>query len=509
MTFPPYDPQHPDSSGAPAPGWGSGSPTADQSWGAIEPPPARPRSRRGIAVAAVVAGALVLGGAGYAAASYLSGGGPQPEDVLPADAIGLVKIDLDPGVGQKLALRSLLAKFPELTSDGTGDVRGQLMGPLLDNRATPLDYSTDVAPWLGDRMAVAAVPAPGSPVGVVPVVALAVTDEGRMTDTLDRARQGHDFGYALRDGYVVITDTQERADGIVGADEHLADDADFAGDRAALGGDQFALAWGDLSGAQSVLTSQGGAQALPGGMLGGQNLSGRLILGVHAQDEAVEMVGLDFGVSDARAPKSEPTRLVQGLPRDTLAALSVSGLGDRVAAGWGNVQKSGALARIEQPLAQLGLNLPDDLRAILGTDLVVAAFGDLDSPAFGARVVTEQPQETARKLGQALSSPSLEVPALFQDADGGYLVASDQDALDALASGGTLGDTDAFRAAVADPDTASVIGYVDLAAVVDGLVAKGGDTGAQAAKFSAVRALGFSATGTDEGGRFVLRITTR
>jgi hypothetical protein len=220
-------------------------------------------------------------------------------------------------------------------------------------------------------------------------------------------------------------------------------------------------------------------------------------------------VGLDFGVSDVHAPKSEPTRLVQGLPGDTLAALSVSGLGDRVHAAWGNVEKSGALAQIEQPLAQLGLKLPGDLRAILGTDLVVAAFGDLDSPAFGAHVLTEQPVETARKLAQALSSPSLDVPALYQDADGGYLVASDQDTLDAMASGGNLGDTDAFRAAVADVDTANVIGYVDLATVVDGLVARGGDTGAQAAKFRAVRALGFSATGTDEGGRFVLRITTR
>jgi hypothetical protein len=54
-----------------------------------------------------------------------------------------------------------------------------------------------------------AVPAEDSPEGVVPGVALAVTDEQRMTEALDRARQGADFGFAVRDGYVLITDSQE------------------------------------------------------------------------------------------------------------------------------------------------------------------------------------------------------------------------------------------------------------------------------------------------------------
>jgi hypothetical protein len=457
-----------------------------------------------------VAGVVVLGGAGYAAASYLSGGGTQPEDVLPADTLGFVKVDLDPSASQKLALRSLLAKFPDVSTEGVGDVRGQVLEPLLDINGGRLDFAADVQPWLGDRMAVAAVPAAGSPAGVAPVVALAFTDEGRMTDTLDRARRGTDFGYAVRDDYVVITDTQERANAIVAADESLADDEDFTGDRDALGGDQFALVWADLSSAQTVLAAQGGAHALPGGMLGGQNLSGRLILGVHAQDDAVEMVGLDVGVSDAGAPKSVPTRLAQGLPDDTLAALSASGVGDRLAAAWGGMEQSGVLAQIEEPLAQFGLQLPDDLRSVLGTDVVVAAFGDLDDPSFGARVFTEDPQGAFNALHGVLTAPEFRgVLNSWGLADGGYVLATDDDTTVVLSADGGLGETGAFRAAVADPDSASAIGYIDLARVVDGLVAQGGDTGEQAAKFSAVQALGFSATGTDAGGRFVLRITTR
>jgi hypothetical protein len=77
------------------------------------------------------------------------------------------------------------------------------------------------------------------------------------------------------------------------------------------------------------------------------------------------------------------------------------------------------------------------------------------------------------------------------------------------ADDGGLGDTDRFRAAVADPDDATLIGYVDLAAVVDRLGEEGGESAAKAQKFAAVDALGFSGTSTDEGSRFVLRITMR
>lgn len=504
MTLPPYDRPNPGAFGAPTPGDPSGAP----SWDGAEPPVGR-RSRRGVAIAAILGGVVVLGGAGYATASYLSGGGTQPEDVLPGDVLGFVKVDLDPSAGQKVALMSLLEKFPDVDTAGDGDIRDQLLQPLLELSGDELDYAADVEPWLGERMAVAAVPADDSPAGVVPVVALAVTDEEEMTEALGRAREAADFGFAVRDDFVLITDTQERADRLVAAEQTLADDADFAGDRDALGGDQVALAWGDLSAAQSILESQGVEQGMPTDVFGGQDLAGRVILGIHAQDDALEMVGMDFGVSDVGVPSGEPTQLARDLPEDTLAALSVSGAGDSAVAAWTELEGSGALAEVEQPLVELGLVLPDDLRAVLGSDLVVAVFGDLESPALGARVVTEEPEASAQTLDTLLGSLDVGAAPVYSFGESDYVVASDEATADALAADGSLGDTDAFRAAVADPDRASAIGYVDLAAVLDQVVARGGEAGQEAGKYSAVEALGLSASGTDEGGRFVLRITTR
>jgi hypothetical protein len=490
VTFPPHDP-----SSAP-------------SWAPAGPPDAR-KSRRGVVVAAVAVGTVLLGGAGFAAASYLSGGGTQPEDVLPGDALAFVKVDLDPSAGQKVALMSLLEKFPDVDTEGDGDIRDQLLQPLLDLSGNELDYAADVEPWLGDRLAVAAVPAEDAEAGVAPVVALAVTDEGRMAEALTRAQDGADFGFAVRDDFVLITDTQARADRLAATEQTLADDADFAGDRDALGGDQVAVAWADLPAAQGILERQATAQGMPEDVFGGQDLAGRVILGVHAQDDALEMVGLDFGVSDVGVPSGEPTRLVQDLPEDTLAALSASGVGERAVATWAEMEEFGAVAELEQQLAALDLDLPDDLRAMLGSDLVVAVFGEISSPSLGARVLTEEPEASAQVLDGLLEAAGLGGSAIFSFGEQDYVVATDADTADALAADGSLGDTDAFRAAVADPDGASAIGYVDLAEVLDQVVAQGGEAGEEAAKFSAVEALGLSMSATDEGSRIVLRITTR
>jgi hypothetical protein len=471
--------------------------------------PAGRRSRAGLAVAATLAGALVLGGTGYAVASYLSGGGSQPEDVLPADTLGFVKLDLDPSAGQKMALGSLLEKFPDVVTEGDGDLREQLLEPLLEETGAQLDYAADVQPWLGDRMAVAAVPAEGTEEGVTPVAVLAVTDADQMAEALTRAQTDADFGFALRGDYVLITDSQERAESMAAAEGSLADDPDFAGDRDALGGDQLALVWADLSAAQSILATQAPPDSMAG-IFGGEELTGRVILGLHAQDDAVELVGMDFGVSDFGVPSSEPTRLMQGLPEDTLGALAASDVGDRVVAMWDDLQESGALEGAEEPLAELGLDLPEDLRIVFGSDLVVAAFGEVANPRVGARVVTEDGERATEIVDRLLAAEGTGMDVVTDPVDDGFVLGTDASTADQLAAGdGGLGSTDAFRAAVADPDDARAMGYVDLAAVIDQLIAEGGEAGAEAEKFAAVDALGFSASGTGEGGRFVLRITTR
>ncbi|WP_369140494.1 hypothetical protein [Modestobacter versicolor] len=481
-----------------------------QPWAPPEPDAGKRRLRRGLVVAGVTTGVLVLGGTGYAVASYVSGGGAQPEEVLPADTLAFVKLDLDPAAGQKMAVSSLLDRFPDLVDGGDDDLRSTLVEPLLQDNPWGLTYDDDVEPWLGNRMAVAAVPDPDAASGVAGVVVLAVTDEDAMTDRLEAVPDA-DFAFTVRDDFVVIGQTQAVVDRVAATETPLAEDEDYTGDLEALDGDQVAVAWADLAGLQGVLgqaLSPVGADL--GADLGGEALTGRMVLGLHAEDDALEVEGLARGTAPTGSTAgTEPTRLVLDLPEDTVAALSVSGLGDAIETAWASAGGAGLPPELTEQAAALGVELPGDLGAVLGSDLALAVLGDLAAPQFGVRAVTDDPQRATEVLGQVLGSPELGLPVVTVPSEDGYVLATDQGLADALADDGGLGGTEAFQAAVADPDDAGAIGFVDLGTVIDQVVAEGGESAADAERFAALGAVGFSATTTDDGGRFVLRITTR
>ena len=498
MTQPPPTGPTPPSDG----GWSG----ADEIHSGLPSAPAEPdaggrRVRKGLLLAGATAGVLVLGGTGYAVATYVSGGGAQPEEVLPADTLAVVKLDLDPAAGQKMAVSSLLDRFPSLTSaEDDDDLRKTLVTPLLADNEWGLTYERDVEPWLGNRMAVAAVPDPGSEAGVAGVVVLAVTDEAAMTESLGAVPDAG-FAFAVRDDFVLLGETQELVDRLAASGSTLAEDTLYSEDVDALDGDQLAVAWADLAGLQGVVPM---AEA----GLGGQTLSGRVVLGVHAEDDALEIEGLARGTAPVQSTAGrEPTRLVGELPADTVAALSVSGLGEALTTSWATLEDTGMPPEFQEQLDALGLDLPDDLGAVLGTDLALAVTGDLSAPSFGARVRTDDPQRAAEVLDRVIGDADLPVGVV--PLDDGYVLASDQPLADALAEDGGLGDTEAFRAAVADPDDAGAVGFVDLGTLIDLVVAEGGDDATQAQEYAALDAVGFSASTTDDGGRLVLRITTR
>ena len=543
MTQPPYDPSTPQQPGGqpypgaqqypgaqaypgaqPNPG-GQPYPPAQQYPGAgydagygtatapAAPAPAKHGRGRAIAFGAGLGGVLLLGGAGFAVAAYLSGGGPQPESVLPQDTIGFVKLDLDPAAGQKAAVMSLMQKFPAL-EDVDEDIKGNLLDELLQQSGAELTYAEDVEPWLGDRMAVAAVPDPGSEMGIAPVFVAAITDEEAMTDTLDRVRDemGQGFGFSVRDEFVLIAQSQELADDLAAAEGTLEDDGDYSGDRDALGGDQIAVAWADLSAFQALLAQTPGYAEAPESMnmlgMGGE-LGGRAIFGIHAEDDALEIEGLNFGVSDlgTAGQVDAPSELVRTLPEDTIAAFGLGGPGERAVQAWEQLAATGMLGTIQDEAGEVGISLPDDLRWLLGSDLAIAMLGDVENPAVGARVATDDPQRALGVIEDTLG-PRAGLQTFSSPAEGGFVVATDQGTAAALGTDGTLGETESFQRAVADLDDPVAVAYVDVAAILDQVDEPAGE-GFGPDDLEPLDAVGMSSQWTDEGGRFVLRITTR
>lgn len=492
--------------------------------------PARVRSRTRAAVVAA-AGLLTVGvaGAAVAAGSFLSGGGTQPEDVLPAEAFGFVKVDLDPSAGQKLAAYRLAQKFPDSGVSSESSLRDDLLTSVLDAE-DDAKYEAHLQPWLGSRAGVAWLPpsaeAPDDPrfVAAVQVRDRAAAQEG-LTALRDGAPEGVEpwhWAFTANGDYVLLSDEQSAVDHAVDAPQHLADDEQFADAVAALGGDQVALGWLDVAGVWQALPEEQRAAAVA--ETPGLAPEGTVVVGAHVDDDGVEVLGRSLGFSAGDSPelaalldtslgRTAPTGLVEQLPADSAVAVGLTGLGE----GLGQLYTSFAddLAQDEEVTTLLdtyGLRLPDDLEALLGSELAVGVGGALDegAPRVDVRVRTPDPARALELLELARSSAeAAEVPGLEQveveQVDGGYTV--HYPAGDVSGAGG-LGSSDAFDRTVPDADSSGVTYYVDVAGLVGLADASGGLTEQQRRNLEPITAAGYTARLEDGGnGTFRLRVT--
>lgn len=181
---------------------------------------------------AVAAIALVAGGTVFAATHLGHQRDPGPAAGLPGDTLAYAAVDLDPSAGQKIEAIKALRAFPAFTHgiklDPDSDLRKLLLKDELTSEGCSLDWDEDVAPWLGNDVGAAMVPASG---GAEPVAILAVQDEDAATKDLpkllDCASAPH--GLSISDGWAVIAKSDSVAQSVTksAADASLADDADF------------------------------------------------------------------------------------------------------------------------------------------------------------------------------------------------------------------------------------------------------------------------------------------
>jgi hypothetical protein len=166
--------------------------------------------------------------------------------------VGYVSVDLDPNATQKVEAFRIFDKFPalrkELDLQDTDDLRRWIFERVQEDGAcADLDYASDVEPWIGERVAVAAVP--GEDRELTPMVALQVSDvdagrsglealaacEGPGGDGSDAG--GKATGLAFVGDYAVVTETQAIAERIAADAEQapLTDDEQFQQITAAAG----------------------------------------------------------------------------------------------------------------------------------------------------------------------------------------------------------------------------------------------------------------------------------
>ncbi|WP_426244220.1 DUF3352 domain-containing protein [Nocardioides sp. LHG3406-4] len=310
------------------PGYGQPEYLASGSGQPVGPAPAGSSGggkKKAIIAGAVLGGLVVVGGAAYGISTFMSAGA-QAAEALPAGTVGYASINLDPSGSQKIEALKTLRKFPafrdEVGLQTDDDLRKRFFEELQKSGACEsIDYDQDVKPWLGDRMAFAAVDTGDDqphPVGVIEVKDAGKAEDGfaKLQECGESAttEEGGDGaptgGYKIEGDWAILAETDEIAGQVVdaAADKSLADDESYkrwideAGDAgivsmyaAPAAGEYFASQLGTLEdqvGALSGVDSEAEAPPVP---------RDELIEMGFTDDEIDEMYG-DMGATDAETP---------------------------------------------------------------------------------------------------------------------------------------------------------------------------------------------------------------
>lgn len=477
------------------------------------------QSKIKIGIGAVTA-FVVLAVGGVAAASMVNGGGPQPEDVLPGNVLAFTKLDLNPSAGQKLAVFQVARKFPTIKGRvGSEDtsIKESTFGSIFTGKGTAglgLDYKKDVEPWLGDRIGLGVFPDVDGDKVPEAGAAIAVTDEKAAKVALDkiiakitRSRKGQsnesrapgsgsstlagNGGYAFTDGYVVFSNTTAHAAAIVkaGKASSIATKSLYAQDVKTLGGDQIGVAWMDLAAIYKAIPKDlltktkgplSGLQALPGfkEAANPSKMSGRLIMGLHADSSFIEVTGRAIALkgtgSSVKTPQSSPkvtTGLISTMPANAFGGVAVSGLGAAAGSMYTALTTSGDPMGIKSMLNPMGITSAAQVETLLGTETGVVVAGTKDHPELMLRTNSNDVPTAlamARKVLDVNGGPSTGVSIRKLAEPDGIGVAFGGTMSTAIASPSyaKLGDSTLFRQVVPDASKASLAEYLDLTRIV-------------------------------------------
>ena len=528
--------------------------------GAAEPPR---RRRRALLVGSLATAVIVVGGGAALAWQALDGGGTQPHDVLPGDAIGYVRVDLDPSASQKIEAFRFLRQFPlfdEATDlDDDGDLRELLVEQFAHDTDCPIDFEDDVEPWAGDRVGVAVLPPGDDQANPGFVVAVQTDDEdaaeAALTKVVNCGGEGTEIGTIYLDGYLLITDTADHAERYATSAQEspLSGNADFTEAMDLLGDQGVMSAW--VSGTGMFDLGMGMADLTGYGAFPVAYDATRVAYdtgeydafsepGMPTEDEARELiedsfrsaaVTLRFDNDYAEVASVVTGDLIEAgdgsgvradVPDDTTALLGFANGDTYLQDYWESMKDSYPEAgeMMTELEDMFGLTLPDDVGTLLGDSFVVAAdigdldfdaleFGDFSSLDVGVKVATDPDaaQDVWDKVSDLAAESGVDLDAFAMEiTDDGYVVAANPDYAATLIEGGNLVDNDVYTKAVKDAADASAVFYLNIDAVEDDLISMAGGelSDEELDSIRKLEAVGFSARSFDGHVELSLRITT-
>ncbi len=527
------------------------------------PAPGGGGRKRGLLIGGGVA-ALALVGVGAWAAAQFFATGAQPAEALPASTIGYASIDLDPSGGQKIEALRTLNKFPafkeELGLDADDDIREKLFDELDVAEQCDLDYGKDVEPWLGSRMAVAAVDTGADDPEIVVVVQVKDADDAnrgleKLRDCGTEGSSDVSGGWVIDGDWAVVAEDQKAAQAVVDqADEGtLADDPEFKELTAAAGSAGIVSLYAAPEAGQYLADSMGGVGGLAGeieqdltgtDLLGGgdtlepqggggnpfadtlKNFKG-LAVTVRFDDGALEVESAgDTGlVPRAFYGSDRGSDVLETLPSDTAAAIGagfqpgwLTEVVDQMASFAGGDMTTADL--MKEASEATGLDFPQDAETLLGESAALSFGSDFDPEAFfnssdGTDIpvavkVKGDPDGVRAVLDKIVAQDATLEDFLASDSDGDIIVVGpNADYRAEVLKRGSLGDNDVYKDVVRESDQASVVLFVNFNAGDDWLLRVAGDDDPTVTEnLRPLAGFGITAWQDDDWTHSVLRIST-
>lgn len=451
-------------------------------------PPQHSRRLAPVITSVIAVLAIILAGGGFAAYKLLASSGEQPDRWAPANSIAYVKIDLNPSASAKVAAWEFERKFPDAPKIASADQLkdGLLSAMFAADPSADVNYDTDIKPWLGDRLAIAAYPdALGKP-AVVGIIELKDAAKARAGIEKIKASSGANatVGYSIQGDYAIVGQDQPTVDAAVAAarQSNITSNHNFSGDLTHLKGDRVVTAWWDLGGAVKAFSTSLPPQAqglLSSGALTGlpdMSKLGRVVLGVRVQPSDVELEGRVLG-SDTKSAAAFANGSARGtlgdLPGGTVMGAALANpeqlIKTELATLGSGLLGAGLQTELDQAGAQLGIKLPGDVENLLGSGVAIGLDSvSADDPNLdhGLFTLLSHPDDvtsalrTAKILAGLMSAQAnLSVTAA---AHGSTVVITNDDKPGA----GKLADDASFKNAMSDaPDKSVVAGYINIGAL--------------------------------------------
>ena len=533
-------------------------------FGAAERPAPRPGRRRAIVLSASTALLLLVGVGAYAGVRAWTGSAVEPETAMPASVSAFVRVDFNPGYGDKLTVNGLVKKFPT-GGKSAADLLTKLETGIAKDAG--LDYATDVKPWFGGRAGIGAwTDGQGKPVALI---ALASTNDTKAAATLTKLRQtkGADsFGFAMEKGYALIAgsggDMQAAAAEAVAEAKTatLADSATFKSTVAHVGGGNLLLGYADLgkvatlikSASTSVVGQSGGGFEPGAGPLGigpfgifdlprlgaaggSAALTGFAAVGGKVTGDGIEVrahvdglkatsgssgtkvmstlsaapsativgastVGLDPNSDAAKQLSSTLGLLASG------AAFGASGTDDPFAGA--PIDPFGGLPGTDPLSGTLPTAITNVVTPVLTAKQLTVAFTGLGADRTPGVLVNIQERDAAAASSLADAINQLvggAAPAgLLKVTPSGSSVNA---TIGAPVMGGSLGTSDLFKTTMAGMSDASGAGYVDVQKLI-ALTGRGMPSTTRA-DLASVKSIGFGTTSTGTASDILIRVVIK